>query len=241
MSVVHAVPDAVVDVYVDGDAVLEDFQPGSVSDALALPAGTYDLKVTEAGAGADAEAVVEAQDVDVPAGANASVVAHLDAGGEAVLTPFVNDTSEIDAGEARLTVRHTAAAPEVDVRADGEVVVEGLSNPDEETLQVGAGTISADVVLTGTEDVVIGPADLALEEGSNTVVYAWGSAEDGNLDLIVQSIDGSGSAPAGVPGGTGGAADGSAAWTAVAVLLGLAGAAVTAYALRGRTARCGPA
>ncbi|MDT0329811.1 DUF4397 domain-containing protein [Nocardiopsis lambiniae] len=234
MSVVHAVPDAAVDVYVDGDAVLEDFQPGTVSDTLTLPAGSYDLKVTEAGAGADAEALVEAEGVDVPAGANASVVAHLDAEGDPALTPFVNDTSRIDAGDARLTVRHTAAAPEVDVRADGEAVIEGLSNPDEETLEVGAGTISADVVLAGTDDVVIGPADLDLAEGDNTVVYAWGSAEDENLDLIVQVIDGMGSAPEGVPGGTGGAADGSATWTAVAALLGLAGAAVIGYTLRER-------
>jgi hypothetical protein len=41
-------------------------------------------------------------------------------------------------------------------------------------------------------------------------VYAWGSAEDDNLALAVQTIRGLHSPPTGVPGGTGGqAADSS--------------------------------
>jgi hypothetical protein len=66
---------------------------------------------------------------------------------------------------------------------------------------VPAGTYSADVVLAGTDQVAIGPADLPLAEGVNTIVYAWGSAEEGNLQLATQTIDGLHSAPAGVPGG----------------------------------------
>src|SRR3712207_7358527 len=59
-----------------------------------------------------------AKGVEVPAGANATVVAHLDADGNPVLTPFVNDASPTEAGQARLVVRHTAAAPPVDVRSE---------------------------------------------------------------------------------------------------------------------------
>ncbi|WP_446725054.1 DUF4397 domain-containing protein [Nocardiopsis sp. N85] len=73
VSVGHAVPDTAVDVHVD--AALEDSRPGTVSATLTLPAGSYDLKVTEAGAGADAESLIDAGGVDVPAGANASVEA----------------------------------------------------------------------------------------------------------------------------------------------------------------------
>ena len=107
-----------------------------------------------------------------------------------MLTPYVNDTSSIAAGQARLTVRHTAAAPAVDVRAGGEPVFTDLTNPDEASADLPAGTVSADVVLAGTEDVAIGPADVDLAEGVHTIVYAWGSAEDGNLQLAVQTIDG---------------------------------------------------
>ena len=55
----------------------------------------------------------------IPAGANATLAAHLDAQGDPTLTAFVNDTSEVPAGQARLTVRHVAAAPAVET-AKGE-------------------------------------------------------------------------------------------------------------------------
>ena len=58
--VLHAVPGATVDVYANGDELLTDFEPGTLTDAVSLPAGGYDLKVTEAGAGADGDALIEA-------------------------------------------------------------------------------------------------------------------------------------------------------------------------------------
>jgi hypothetical protein len=210
VSVLHAVPGAVVDVYANGDALLTDFKPGTLTDPMALPAGDYDLKVVAAGDGAGGKAIIAADGVGVPAGANITVVAHLDESGKPVLTPYVNDTSAIVAGQARLTVRHDAAAPAVDVRAGGDPVFTDLVNPDEDSADIPAGTVSADVVLAGTDQVVIGPADLDLAEGAHTIVYAWGSAENDNLKLAVQTISGMHSAPSGVPGGTGGQAAGDA-------------------------------
>ena len=206
VSVLHAVPDLVVDVYANGEELIPDFQPGTLTDPLELPAGTYDIEVFADGDDpASAEPAISGS-VDIPAGANATAVAHLAEDGTPTLTPFVNDTSEVEAGQARVTVRHTAAAPAVDVRAGGTPVIEGLTNPNEESLTVPAGTVSADVVLAGTDTVAIGPADLELAEGSNTVVYAWGS-EDAGFELAVQSISASHSAPSGVPGGTAGLVD----------------------------------
>jgi hypothetical protein len=202
--VLHGVPDATVDVYVNGDLTLEDFTPGTLTEPLTLPAGDYDLKITAPDAGADGDAVAEANGVTVPGGANITVVAHLDEGGAVTITPFVNDVSATAAGEGRLTVRHTAAAPAVDVRANGEVAFPGLTNPNEASADLAAGTISADVVLAGTDTVALGPADVTLAEGTHTIVYAWGSAEAENLDLAVQTLDGLHSSPEGVPSGTGG-------------------------------------
>ncbi len=204
VSVLHGVPGATVDVYANGDELLTDFEPGTLTDPVSLPAGDYDLKVVAAGDGADGDAVIEANGVAVPGGANITVVAHLDESGTPVLTPFVNDTSAIAAGEARLTVRHTAAAPAVDIRANGEVAFSDLTNPNEASADLPAGTISADVALAGTDTVAIGPADVNLAEGVHTLVYAWGSAEDENLQLAVQTISGMHSAPGGVPAGDGG-------------------------------------
>jgi len=226
VSVLHAVPDTPVDVYANGEELLPDFQPGTLTDPLELPAGSYDIQVFPAGADPEADDPAIEGSVDVPGGANATLVAHLAEDGTPTLTPFVNDTSAVEAGQARVTVRHTAAAPAVDVRAGGEPVIEGLTNPDEETLTVPAGTISADVVVAGTDTVAIGPADLELAEGSNTIVYAWGNEEAG-YELATQSISAS-SAPSGVDAGTAGMVDdGSLPAGVIALsLAGLVGAGI---------------
>ncbi len=241
VSVLHGVPGATVDVYANGQELLSDFTPGTLTDPMSLPAGDYDLSVVAAGAGADADPVVEANGVTVPAGANVTVVAHLTEGGDPALTPYVNDTSAVDAGMARLTVRHDAAAPAVDVRAGGSPVFTGLTNPDEDSAVVDAGPVTADVVLAGTDTVAIGPADLTLAEGANTIVYAWGSAADENLKLAVQTISGMASAPGGVPGGAGGQAAGgglgTGAYGAAAALLAAGGLLVLGRRMNRSAAR----
>lgn len=206
VSVLHAVPGATVDVYVNGKALLTNFTPGTLTDPQMLAAGSYDLKVVKAGAGAGGKAVAEAKNVKVPGSANITVVAHLDQNGDPTLTPYVNDVSTIPAGKARLTVRHDAAAPAVDVRAGGKPVFTDLRNPGQKSAVLAAGTVKADVVLAGKRKAVIGPASLDLREGTTTIVYAWGSAKAGNLKLAVQTITGMNSSPNGVPGGTGGQA-----------------------------------
>jgi hypothetical protein len=231
VSILHGVPGATVDVYANGKALLKNFKPGTLTDPQQLPAGTYDLKVVKAGDGADGDAVIEADNVKVPGGANITVAAHLSEDGDPTLTPFVNDVSKIPAGKARVIVRHTAAAPAVDVRAGGDPVFTDLSNPDQKSAEVDAGTVRADVVLAGTDDVVIGPASLKLAEGTTNIVYAWGSAEDDNLKLAVQTIKGMHSTPGGVPGGTGGQAAeaaGVSPYVPAMIGLGLLGIVVSA-------------
>jgi hypothetical protein len=204
VSVVHGIPGVTVDVYVNGERTLDDFTPGTVAGPLTLPAGAYDLKVVAGDApDGNATAVVQANNVDVPAGANVSVVAHLDAAGKPTLTPFANDVSKVAPGQARLVVRHTAAAPAVDVRANQKVAFSDLASPNEAKADLAAGTVSADVVLAGQSQPVIGPADVDLKEGTATIVYAIGSANDKTLKVVAQTVDGLHSNPSAVPAGFG--------------------------------------
>ena len=110
VSVVHGIPNTPVDVYVNGKKTLPNFQPGKVAGPLTLPAGSYDLALTKVGDPLSA-AILKVNNAKVPGGANISLVAHLTAAGKPTITPFVNDVSKLDAGQARLIVRHTAAAP----------------------------------------------------------------------------------------------------------------------------------
>ncbi|MFI8193292.1 DUF4397 domain-containing protein [Streptomyces sp. NPDC085946] len=221
VSVFHGIPGMTVDVYANGDELISDFKPGTVTDPQSLDSGTYDIKIFAAGQNPDGTPALEKK-IEVPEGANATIAAHLNAGGDPQLTAFVNDVTKVDAGKARLTVRHVAAAPAVDVRAGGQPVFTGLENPKEDTAEVDAGTVNADVVLAGTDTVAIGPADLKLEEGTSNVVYAWGSAEDKNLALQTQTFGGMESAPRTVNAGSGGAsgANSSEQWLAWAAAAG---------------------
>jgi hypothetical protein len=242
VSIVHGVPDATVDVYLNGKALLKNFKPGTLTDPQMLPAGSYDLKVVKAGDGPDGKAIMKANNVKVPGGANITVVAHLTAGGEPILTPYVNDVSTIPAGKGRVIVRHDAAAPAVDIRAGGEPVFTNLKNPKEKSAEVDPGTVKADVVLAGTDKVVIGPASLKLAEGTTTIVHAWGSADEKNLKLAVQTISGMHGSPDSVPGGTGGQAAGSGQvplWVSLLVVatLGMAIAGSKLYRLRAQPVR----
>lgn len=204
LSVLHAIPDTPVDVYVDGALTLDDFQPGDLAGPLPLPAGDYEVAITAADAVDASAPVLGPATITLAAGSNYTAVAHLTEAGEPGLNLFTNDTSQTAAGQGRLTVRHVAAAPAVDVLAGGSPVIQGLTNPDEASLNLPAGTVSASVALAGTTDPVLGPTDVAVQEGVLTILYAWGSAEDGNLAIAAQTIGGLHSNPGGVPSGTAG-------------------------------------
>jgi hypothetical protein len=224
LSVLHGIPGLTVDVYVDNALTLDDFEPGDLAGPLDLPAGTYSVAITAADAPDASNPAIGPIDLTLAAGGNYTAVAHLTEAGQPGATLFSNDISRTAAGEGRLTVRHTAAAPAVDVLAGGSAVISGLSNPNEKVLNLPAGTVSAFVAAAGTTQPVIGPSDVNVAEGANTIVYAWGSLQSGNLALAVQTIEGLHSAPGGIPAGSAGlAAEGnsSALWFGLAGVLAL--------------------
>jgi hypothetical protein len=240
LSVLHGVPDTTVDVYVNDELTLDDFEPGDLAGPLELAPDTYTVAITAADAQDDSEPVIGPVDLPLEGGTSYTAAAHLDAEGTPTATLFTNDTSQIAAGEGRLTVRHVAAAPAVDVLAGDEPVIEGLENPDEEVLDLPAGTVPAAVAAAGTTDPVIGPADVDVAEGVSTVVYAWGSLDEDSLALATQTVEGMHSSPAGVDAGATGASaaehDGwfgpLAAGTLLALVAGLAVALGTKNAVR---------
>ncbi len=106
------------------------------------PAGTEDV------------AIGPVPSFDVPASGSWTVVAHLDAEGTPTITPFENDTSAAADGQGRLTVRHTAAAPAVDIVLGDARPVENLSNPNEASLDLPAGEIAgAQIAPTGGDPI----------------------------------------------------------------------------------------
>ncbi|WP_394768476.1 DUF4397 domain-containing protein [Lacisediminihabitans sp.] len=245
LSVLHGIPGVTVDVWVNGALTLNDFKPGTLAGPLSLAPATYSVAITASDAtSATDKVVIGPIDLPLADGGNYTAVAHLDTADKPTATLFTNDISKTAPGQGRLTVRHVAAAPAVDILAGTTPVISGLTNPNEKVLNLPAATVSASVVAAGTTTpALLGPADVPIQEGVNTIVYAYGSAANKTLALAVQTITGLHTPPAGVPAGeTGAAARAEAAQNLSTVGFGalgllLAAAAVLMVARRSGAAR----
>ena len=238
VTLMHGIPGTAVDVVVDGAVVVPNFQPGTMQDISSF-AGQTLQNVEVRAAGTSTVVIGPIASLAVPASGNWTVLAHLDASGTPTLTPFENDTSSIPAGQGRLVVRHTAAAPAVDiVLADGSRPFTDLSNPNEASAELPAGQIAGAAVAPTGGDPIADVPTVDLEAGTDLIVYAVGSLADNSFGFLTQTIDGLGGSPTLVNTGDGVPSSGSALPAVLAAGAGaLALAGVGVAATRRRTAR----
>lgn len=187
LNVVHGIPGVDVEVCVNGAVAIPGFNPGEVVTGVPLPAGSYDVKIVAAGDTCDDPAILEAAGIELASDKNYTAIAYLMEDGTPTLGLFTNNVNSLANGKARLTVRHTAAAPAVDVWANGATILSDVPNGASATMKVPTGVYAAWVSLPGDYEPVIGPEVLKLERGTAYQVYAWGSAAAG-YDLAVVAL-----------------------------------------------------
>jgi hypothetical protein len=218
VTVIHGIPGddfgldpaLPVDVCVNGAALIPDFKFGDQVGPVPIPEDTYDIAIQlaeglEPGDDCLGTTVLDFPGVAVPGGFNLTIIAHrtgdglpgagdqLDLGITASI--FINDVSDIVAGKSRLTVRHTAQAPAVDIPLyrgwqGGRpfFTIEDLENPDEAgplDVRPGGYFFTIDVDGLGT---VYGPDFLELQPHKSFIVYAVGTYPD-TFELFVQTLD----------------------------------------------------
>jgi len=150
VRVAHLSPNAPnVDVYVDGEAAVEDVGFGVFGSYLEAPAGERQLRVTPAG---DEETTVAEAAVTVEADTDYTVAATGEVGDDAdrpfELLPLTDDNSAPDDGMARVRLLHASPdAPTVDVTAgDGETVLfDGVAYGESGYVSVPADTYTLEV------------------------------------------------------------------------------------------------
>ncbi len=192
ISVFHAIPEGfgvdVVDVYADGGRIMNNLKSGELRSMRVRP-GTYDIDIYINGERPKVdEPVLEIDSVTFLSGTCSTVTANLDETGVPTTDTFANCVARNPVGEGRITVRHIAAAPAVDVLVGGNVAFGNLTNGAAATKRVPAATYALTVNLADSEERVLGPADLRISRPFNTIVYAWGSAAEGTLALKVQRV-----------------------------------------------------
>lgn len=184
-----------VDVKVNGEVALAGFEFRSIVGPLELPAGGYDIEVSLA----DAEnpgsnpAVITAS-VELAAGTDYSAIAHLAEDGAPSLAAFVNAFPSPTSNQPLLTVRHTAAAPTVDVRArnlrspQSPLVIEDLTNPNQAgPVSISVGVYFVSIAPANSSVPVLGPVPFAPLPRTSYLVYAIGSLENGTLELLIET------------------------------------------------------
>lgn len=176
-----------IDLYIDRTlSEAQDLSFATVTPWFTLPAGSYRLNITPAGAPLE-DSLLEVRLALLPGQRVTLAVIGERTRGTATLYPLVEDYSPIPTGQARVAFFH--AVPDLGPVAvqypDGTLLFEGLTYPDARAGgDAAAGYFTRDLVAGWRQFQVI-PADspglllvqtpeMALEEGTNTLVVLAG-------------------------------------------------------------------
>jgi hypothetical protein len=179
-----------VDVSVNGTCTLQGFEFKEFAGPLSLPAGTYAIAVSPANTMTPcSNAPVISANVPVTEGLNATIVAHLAAGGAPTASVFVNDFA---ASSPQLSARHAADFTGVDVAVNvgtaSEVEFSNLLNGAQAGGGLGAtGTYRVTIAPTGTSTYVF-DQNLTLTAGTFYAAYAVGTPANSTFEVVLQAI-----------------------------------------------------
>jgi hypothetical protein len=235
VRVVHGLRGLVADIYLDGTLVLPTFQPERSTDPLAIPAGDHVVDIRTAGAAAT-DTPLLTQTIAVPAGFLGSLIAHLDAAGNPTLSPYIDDLSAVPAGQARVVVRHTAAASDVAVLLDDQAAFADVAPEGEASELVSAGDHQVSVTATAGGAPLAPPQSVQFADGTANFMYLIGSEADGTLGWAVVQVGNLQTAPAMIQTGDGSTIGASGEGNGTTLPL-LAAAAVVTAAGAGLTLR----
>ena len=199
LTVFHGLTDAAdvdaVDVYADSTLVASGITGGELESSN-LKAGNYDITVVPEGSSRfTRDPLLRERRVSLRAGDNYTFALHHSPSSEVTSTLFENKTRTVGRDMGRLTFRHIAQAPLVDLRTRGSVLMDGLGNGDERDLGLRSGDYKLRVVREDTRRKLVPTSTHTMQNapgrqdmGDNRIIYLWGSADDDSLRLTVQQI-----------------------------------------------------
>jgi hypothetical protein len=189
--VVHGIPEAVVDVQLDGQCVLESAMFTDQAGPMDVAAGLHQVTVR----------VADPMDpctgdilLDVPFlledGENVTAVAFLDEMCQPTAAKFANHLTGTEPGKARVVLHHTACAPSIDIAVSREMddpftmTVEGFENGEQVVEQLRPGDWYVTLFEAGSSEPAVGPTLVHLKPFMTYRVYAIGSIMHGNATVV---------------------------------------------------------
>jgi hypothetical protein len=201
LNLVHGIPGVSATVCVNGDVALPTFDYEDIATVRLDPA-EYLIEVVPpmpaaiVGAPCAGTPVLDLANVQLDAGTNYSVVAHLDETGVQELTLFENDTSPAPPGTSRVVLHHLAHAPAVFATIGRftpsalDVATDPFANGDPALVvqpRVRPGNWAIRLFDDASEALVLGPETVQLRPRTAYFVYAVGAAS-GSMKLLVLPV-----------------------------------------------------
>ncbi|MEA3318798.1 MAG: DUF4397 domain-containing protein [Bacillota bacterium] len=225
VRIIHASPDApAVDVYVNGEATVENAEFKAATDYMNLPAGTHKVEIYAAGTMGEADPVI-ATDLTIEAGMSYTVAAINTV--ENLELSVTSDDNMIAEGQSKIRVGHFSPdAPAVNVGLiGGDDVFSGAEfKAVTDYMTLDAGTYDLEVRTADGGEQVLDLSGTMLEENKVYSVYAINTVDSIEVLLLEDNT----MMPSEMPQtGMGGASqsNGMNSWALIAGLL-VVGAAV---------------
>ena len=190
-------PGTPVDVYVNGNLLLDDFTFGALGRPVVAPC----RRVRRPDPDPRRDHPTHRQDSDGALTGSVSLVAsYVDAAGTPGINVFSNDTSRPWVGFGAIALHHAAAAPAVDVDLGLFPLSRKLPWLKVQAVTAAANgaqarfvfptwlAYTADVRVAGTKQIVLSLDDVKVSRNVLTNVYVVGSAAGGTLQAIVTTI-----------------------------------------------------
>lgn len=207
--VIHGIPGAdlgldptlPVDVSVNGACLLNAFTFGEIVGPLGLEEGTYNIKISVADpANPCGNAPVIEADVPIYARQNVTIIAHLSDEGAPTASVFQNDASPIQNAKTRVTIHHTAWAPDVDAwlerategKAPLQARVEKFINGDKASFEINTKNWKLYLSPWRSGIIAFKKSFRPFVANNAILVYVVGSVQNGTLTVLKLRIKGLG-------------------------------------------------
>jgi len=192
IRLLHAAPKApAVDVYVNDNLLVKNFNYRQFTDYVKIPSGTYNVKVYTSGV--KEEPIIET-DLFVPPRSVITIAAIRDTNNEVVLYPIAEVPIEnATVGKTRVRVVHLIPnAPAVDIALpNGTVIYEDVEFKDiEKYIEVLPGNYTFEVRLAGTEIPILYIPNIRLRANRYYTVYAVGLIGEEPSPQVLIPLDG---------------------------------------------------
>jgi hypothetical protein len=186
VRIIHASPDiGIVDAFVDGQKILSNFEFGTVTDYVPLPAGSHKLQIALIGKGVNASLVTQTMAVDE---GSAYTVAALGTNASGFSFGVFKDNNLVVGTGAKVRVYHLSPfAGAVSVDAGSATIVQGLSYPQASNyVNVPAGSYTFN--LTGAAQYAPSPLATVVKPWTVTSIFAVGPVK-GNTQIRFVSTE----------------------------------------------------